>query len=121
MRKNLIILSGVMLLAVGYVVLLHRSVVREADPQIETAVRQEINSLSNSQESLRSLRVGSVTRTYVVGSEVSMTGYFEFTGVYSSQSCRIFITWRKADTNAPIDKIAIASTSKEPTMIWSRR
>jgi hypothetical protein len=88
---------------------------------LEAPVRQELNSLSGSLELLRSLRLGPVTETYAVGSGASMTGYFQFDGVYSNQSCRIYVTWHKADTNAPIDKIEIGGASKELRTIWSRK
>ena len=60
---------------------------RTAEPRrvamaLKASVRQEIDSLSSSQESLRSLRLDDVTETYMAGSDVSMTGYFQFDGVY---------------------------------------
>ncbi len=88
---------------------------------LDAPVRQEINSLLDSQESLRSLRLGPVAGTYVAGSGVSMTGYFQFDGVYSNQSCRVFVAWRKAETNAPVDKIEIGGAAKELRTIWSRK
>jgi hypothetical protein len=88
---------------------------------LEAPVRQEINSLSGSQELLRSLRLGPVAGTYVAGRDVSMTGYFQFDGVYANQSCRVFVTWHRADTNAPIDRIEIGGAAKELRTIWSRK
>ena len=121
MRNKPVIFFAVILFVAGVWFLAHRSMVSEADPQIEAAVRQEIKSLASGQESLRSLHLGTLMRTYVVGRGVSLSGYFQFSGLYENQSCPVFVTWRQADTNAPIDKIEIGSTAKEPRMIWARK
>jgi hypothetical protein len=97
-----------------------RLMVSEGIPQIQTATLQEISSLSSSQELLHSLHLGRVTKIHTAGSGASMTGYFKFDGDYSNQSCDIIVRWRKADTNAPIDKIEIGSTFQELRTIWSR-
>jgi len=120
MRSNLITVCGVILFAAGFLLLLHRSMAREVDPQIQAAVRQELDSLAHSQASLRAFRVGPLTGTYRVGQGEAMTGYLQFEGRYSEQPCRVFVLWRQADTNAPIDKIEIGSTAKELRAIWSR-
>lgn len=93
----------------------------EGVPQIETAVRRQAILLSQSDPSLHSLQLDRVTRTHMVDSGISMTGYFQFDGDYSNQSWDVLVYWRKADTNAPIDKIEIHSTYQEPKTIWSRK
>jgi len=114
-------LFGVMLFAVCFLLVTKRSMFRGDVSQIQAAVRQEIGSLSSSQESLRSLHLGGLTKTYEAGSGASMTGFFQFDGDYFDQSCRVYVIWRKADTNAPIDKIEINGNSKKLRTIWSRK
>ena len=116
-----IVFWGMMLFAACFLLLIHWSMVREGIPQIEAAVRQQAASLSRSQESLSSLQLGRMTRMRTVGSGVSMTGYFQFDDDYSNQSWDVFVSWRKAETNAPIDKIEIGSTYRELKTIWSRK
>ena len=120
MCRKLIILFGVMLFAECILLLIHGSMVRKGVPQIQAAVRREIASLPGSQDSFRSLHLGGLTKTYVAGSGVSMTGYFQFDGDYLSQSCHVYVIWSNADTNAPIDKIEISGTSKKLREIWTR-
>ena len=115
----LVVVIGVLVIAT-VPALSHHTERESAASALMASVRQEVDSLSGSQESLRSLRLGDVTETYVVGSGVSMAGYFQFDGVYSKQSYHIYITWRKADKNAPIDKIEIGGAAKELRTIWSR-
>jgi hypothetical protein len=121
MRKVAIIFLGLMLFAGCFWLLGRRSRVRQDAPQIQTAVRQELDLLSRGQDSLRSLHLGGVTRTYLVGGGVSLTGYFQFDGFFSNQPCRVSVIWRKTDSNPTIDKIEIANTSKELWSIWSQK
>ena len=111
-----------LLIVAGSIILYARWwMIRERIPQLETAVRQEVVSLASSNVALHSLTLGQATRTHMVGSGVEMTGYFQFDGSYSNQSWDVIVKWRKADTNAPIDKIELHSTDQEPKIIWSRK
>ena len=121
MSRNSIMLFGVMFFAVCFLLVIKRSTFGEDVSQIQAAVRQEIGSLSISQGALRSLHLGGLTKTYEAGSGASMTGYFQFDGDYCGQSCRVYVIWRKADTNALIDKIEINGISKKLRTIWSRK
>ena len=121
MSRNSIMLFGVMLFAVCFSLVITRSMFREDVSQIQAAVRQETGSLFSSQASLRSLHLGGLTKTYEAGSGASMTGYFQFDGDYCGWPCRVYVIWRKADTNAPIEKIEINGNSKELRTIWSRK
>jgi hypothetical protein len=121
MRNNPILFFGVILFGGCLFFYVHRFMVREGVPQIEAAVRQEVVSVALTNGSLHSLELGRVTRTHTIDSGVAMTGYFQFDGSYSNQSWDVLVYWRKADTNAPIDKIEIGSTYQELRTIWSRK
>jgi hypothetical protein len=120
-RTNLIVFFGMLLLVGSFFLYIHWFEVKEGVPQIEAAVRRQVSSLASTNDVLHSLELGRVTRTRMVDSGVAMTGYFQFDGSYSNQSWDIFVSWRKADSNAPIDKIEIGSTDKELRKIWSRK
>ena len=95
---------------------------RNGIPQIEQAVRLEAASLSHTDELLRSLELGRITRSsYSVYHDGRITGYIQFDGSYSNESWDIGVSWSKADTNALIDKITVGSTYQEPKIIWSRK
>ena len=94
---------------------------RAGIPQIEAAVRREASSLSLSDASLHSLQLDRVTRTHMSESGGAIGGYFQFDGSYSNESWDVLVSWRKADTNAPIDKIEIRSTDQELRTIWVRQ
>jgi len=116
------ILFFVILVFVGSLFLyLHWFMVSEGVPQIEAAVRREATSLARTNEILQSLELGHITRTRMVDSGVAMTGYFQFNGSYSNESWDVLVYWRKADSNAPIDKIEIGNTYQESRVIWSRK
>jgi hypothetical protein len=91
-------------------------------PEIKAAVLRQVASLSRSEESLRSLELGHITRSrYTTYHDGRITGYFQYDGSYSNESWEIVVDWRKADTNAPIDKIELVCASQEPKIIWSRK
>ena len=98
-----------------------RAFIREGVPQIERAVRHEIDSLVLTNESLRSLRVGRLSEQRMVGNGIKLTGTFYYEGSYSNESWDIAVRWRKSDTNAPIDKIEICSTDQTNRPIWTRK
>jgi hypothetical protein len=112
-----------MALILCFMLVMHWFSVRDGIPQIKAAVLREAASLSRSEDSLRSLDLGRITRTRyeVRDSDSAITGYFQFDGSYSNQSWDVFVYWRKADSNAPIDKIEIGSTYQELRTIWSRK
>jgi hypothetical protein len=121
MRTNPIFIYGVLIAAAALLICIRLSMIREGVPQIETAVRQELVSLASSNAALHSLTIERATRTHMVGSGIEMTGYFQFDGSYSNESWDVFVSWRKADTNSPIDKIEIGSTDRELRTLWSRK
>jgi len=91
-------------------------------PEIKAAVLRQADSLSRSEESLRSLELGHITRSrYSTYHDGKITGYFQFDGSYSNKSWEIVVDWRKADTNAPIDRIELVCASQEPKIIWPRK
>jgi hypothetical protein len=91
-------------------------------PEIKAAVLQQAASISRSEESLRSLELGHITRSrYTTYHDGRITGYFQFDGSYSNVSWEVVVNWRKEDTNAPIDKIELVCASQEPKIIWSRK
>ena len=111
----------IMALILCFMLLIQWDWMRAGGPQIEVAVRQEVASLSRSDESLHSLKLGRGSTMRIVGSGASMTGYCQFDGDYSNQTWDVIVRWRKADTNALIDKIELHCTSQEPKIIWSRK
>ena len=95
------------------------TMLRAGVPQIETAVRKEVASLSSSNATLRTLQLGTTTKREIHWG--FLTGYFIFSGSYSNQSCDVDVSWSKVDTNAPIDKIEVKTINREPKIIWSRK
>lgn len=109
-----------MAMALCFMLFVQWLTVHDGIPQIKVAVLREEDLLASSVDSLRSLKLGSITKThYERGNDI--TGYFQFDGSYSNESWDVFVYWRKSDSNSPIDRIEIASTYSEPRTIWPRK
>jgi len=120
-RTRAIFFLGVMLVTVCSFIYFNGIAARDGIPQIELAVRRQAASLAGTNESLRSLELGRETRAHREGGGASMTGDFHFHGSYSNQPECIFVSWRQADTNSPVDTIQVGSTFQELRTIWYRK
>ena len=111
----------VALLAAGILWFVHSSMVREGVPQIEAAVRQEVVALSISHDKLHTLQLGHASQWHTKTRDDLVTGYFVFSASYLGAPAEIRVSWSKADTNSPIDKIEKTGTYQEPETLWSRK
>jgi hypothetical protein len=89
--------------------------------QSEAVVRGEVLTLSSSQDKLHTLQLDRALQWHKTKLNGVVMGYIVFSASYLGAPAKIRVSWSKADTNMPIDKIEKTSASEEPTLLWSRK
>ena len=88
--------------------------------QSEAAVREEVLTISSSQDKLHTLQLDRALQWHKTKLNGVVMGYIVFSASYLGAPAEIRVSWSKADTNMPIDKIERISAS-EQTLLWSRK